>query len=103
MKKTLLAALGLAGACVACCSIPIALTLVSGLSAAGLVAWLADSLTAQTALAIATALLAAGLGFGMWRAKGKTACVDTPAGASCSTGGPAGCTCAPGAGKATGT
>lgn len=36
MKKTALAALGVAGACAACCAIPIALPLVGGLSVVGL-------------------------------------------------------------------
>jgi hypothetical protein len=36
MKKPALAALGVAGACAACCAIPLALPLVGGLSVVGL-------------------------------------------------------------------
>src|SRR5690349_9639120 len=39
MKKPLLAAAGLAGACAACCAIPLAIPLLGGLSAAGLLGW----------------------------------------------------------------
>lgn len=35
MKKPLLASIGVIGACAACCAIPIALPVLSGLSAAG--------------------------------------------------------------------
>ena len=95
MKKPILAAVGLAGACVACCSIPIALTLVSGLSAAGLAGWVVGDLTGQIA--------AAGLGVvvigGMWawlrRAKAGCATQD---GQACSTGAAGSCGCADKAG-----
>jgi hypothetical protein len=68
MKKTFLAALGLAGACAACCSIPIALTLFGGLSAAGATAWFLGSPMAQLAvMGVAAALLLAAAG--AWRAR----------------------------------
>jgi len=38
MKRPLLATLGIAGACAACCAIPLALPLLAGFSAAGLTA-----------------------------------------------------------------
>lgn len=39
MKKPLLAALGVAGACAACCALPLALPLLSALGATGLLGW----------------------------------------------------------------
>ncbi|QHE89125.1 hypothetical protein [Hydrogenophaga sp. BPS33] len=40
MKKPVLAALGVAGACVACCTIPLAIPLFGGAAALGLTSWL---------------------------------------------------------------
>jgi len=40
MKKPVLAALGVAGACVACCAIPLVIPLFGGAAALGLTSWL---------------------------------------------------------------
>jgi membrane protein implicated in regulation of membrane protease activity len=93
MNKPILAAIGLAGACVACCSIPIAFTLLGGVSAAGLAGWVLGDWTGQIA---ATALAAVVIGtLCMWkarRAKTGGATEDAPA---CSTAGAGGCGCGP--------
>ena len=58
VKKLLLASMGIAGACAACCAVPLLLPAIAGLSAAGL-AGLGDGLlrgwTATTALWMAAA------------------------------------------------
>ena len=85
MKKPVLAVLGLAGACAACCSIPLALTVVSGLSAAGVASWIVGSPTiALAVVAIAVFGVVAGIAF--WRSR--------RAGASCATESSSACTCA---------
>ena len=96
MKKPILAAVGLAGACVACCSIPIALTLFSGLSAAGLTGWLLSDVSGPMA---ATALAVSVLGaLWVWKARrAHAACAtgNVPACSAEATGDSAGCGCGP--------
>jgi hypothetical protein len=79
MKKPLLAGIGVVGACAACCAVPLALPLLSGLSAAGLagvIGWDWFSAGAAVGAAIAAAGVAAGLGVWMIRRR-------RPAGPSC--------------------
>ena len=92
MKKTLLAVLGLAGACAACCTIPIVLTLVGGLSVAGVAAWIAGNQAAQLAVAGLGAVLLVGIG--VWRARrAGVNCANVQA-SSCTRSPTAGCSCA---------
>jgi len=44
VKKPVLAALGIAGACVACCTIPLAIPLLGGAAALGVTSWLVATL-----------------------------------------------------------
>lgn len=68
MKKPVLATLGVAGACAACCAIPLAIPLMSGLSIAGLASVDWDWLTLSGGVAVVGAGLAAAalVGGGMW-------------------------------------
>lgn len=101
MKKPILAVLGLAGACAACCSIPIALTLVSGLSAAGVASWVSGDQTAQ--IAVAGLALLAGVGIWVWRSRrADTSCATAPA-TGCATRSAGGCGCSTTPGKAAGS
>ncbi len=103
MKKPALATLGVVGACAACCAIPLALPLLSGLSAAGLVSidWDGLNLGSQVAAA-ATGLAAAALvGGGLWwhrKRNAATACA-APSGTTgalpAATGSGCGCSSAP--------
>lgn len=100
MKKPILAAFGLVGACAACCSIPIALTLVSGLSAAGAASWILGNQAAQFAVAGLAAL--AVVGIGVWRSRRAGAsCASEPA-ADCAPSAGA-CGCSTNSGKAAGS
>jgi threonine/homoserine/homoserine lactone efflux protein len=99
MKKPLLAVLGLAGACAACCSIPLVLTLVSGLSAAGVATWIVGSQTAQLAVVGVGAVLLVG-GVGVWRARRARANCDGVQGSSCAIDPAAGCGCTTSSGQA---
>ena len=68
MKKPLLASLGLIGACAACCAIPLAIPLASGLSVAGLASidWNTLAIGGDVA-AVASGLATAGLvGGAIW-------------------------------------
>lgn len=71
MKKPLLATLGLAGACAACCAVPVLIPVISGLSVAGLAGldWerlLASREYLASALGVAAALAVA---LGIWLAR----------------------------------
>ncbi|MES2936870.1 MAG: hypothetical protein V4864_04255 [Pseudomonadota bacterium] len=84
MKKPALAAMGLIGTCAACCTIPLALPLLGGLSAAGLASIDWSCLTVGGELAAAMAgVSAAGLVIaGVWwfrRRKAAAARCATPA------------------------
>lgn len=94
MKKPLLAALGLAGACVACCTVPLALTLVGGLSAAGLAgglgAWWAGHWGAWAAVATVLILAASARVWWVRRANARRADQEAPA---CPSGAAGACAC----------
>lgn len=93
MKKPLLATLGVAGACAACCAIPLAVPLLGGLSVAGLVAldWtgLVSVAAAPVGAAIAATLLAGGALWWHKRRKATASCAAPAHGAA-----PASCGCA---------
>lgn len=91
MKKPVLAVLGLAGACAACCSIPIALTLVSGLSAAGIASWVLGNQTAQIAVAGLAALVVVGIW--VWRSRRADAGCEVAPAKACAPSSSAGCGC----------
>lgn len=96
MKKPLFAALGVAGACAACCSIPLLLPLLGGTAVAALLAgWGLELGTALNVL-IAAALVVA-VGAVLWvKRRRKTGCQNpgssTPA--ACILP-PGGCSCDP--------
>lgn len=70
MKKTLLAGVGVVGACAACCAIPLALPILSGLSAAGFAGALGwDQLSGAAAIGLAVGAAAAAGGLALWLAK----------------------------------
>lgn len=84
MKKPILATVGVAGACAACCAIPILLPLASGLSVAGLVGFDWEQLgIGREMLAVAAgSLVAAGAGLGLWtvrRRRTASACASQTA------------------------
>jgi len=88
MKKPALAAMGLIGACAACCAIPLAIPLISGLSVAGLASIDWGGLTMGSELAIVAGLAAAGLvTSGLWWHRRRTAAAQcalpTPAASGC--------------------
>jgi hypothetical protein len=99
MKKPVLAALGLGAACVACCTLPLGLTLLGGSALAGGLASLYNLSNGALVAAGATALLgfAAG-GLALWRMRrNRHAACDAPAeGSHCATSPQASaCGCAP--------
>lgn len=92
MKKPALATLGVVGACAACCAIPLAIPLMSGLSVAGLASIDWDCLTVGGEVAAVGAGLAATalVGGGTWwhrRRKAAKKCAapepDAPTAAGC--------------------
>ena len=94
MKKPVLATLGITGACAACCAFPLAIPLLSGLSAAGLVSldWARLPLTATSVAVAAGAAVAAAVGLALWVARRRrpaSACSVPVEGKS------SGCGCAP--------
>lgn len=65
MKRPLLATLGLAGACVACCTIPLAIPLFGGAAALGLTSWLGVNAKLGMELLVLMAIVSiAGLAWG---------------------------------------
>ncbi len=102
MKKPVLTVFGVAGACAACCAIPLLVPLVGGASVAGLIAmasgdWLGLS---SNAAVIASAIVVAALvGFAIWlvrRRRSNAFCQVEPAvvSAGCATvSGAGGCGC----------
>lgn len=101
MKKPLLATLGLAGACVACCTIPLAIPLFGGAAALGLTSWLgANSKVGMELLVLMAIVSIAGLAWGVvvWsrRRRAKDCGTEPSSGSSCAVGpGAKGCGCAP--------
>jgi hypothetical protein len=71
MKKPLLATLGVAGACVACCTIPLAVPMLSGFTAAGLTAFNWDFMPvgAQWMAGASALAVAAWAGTSWWNAR----------------------------------
>ena len=90
MKKPLLAALGVAGACAACCSIPLLLPLLGGTAIAALLA--GSGLEAGTALnVLIAAALVATVGAVLWIRRRRKASCQNPGSST-----PAACTLPPG-------
>ncbi|RCW66077.1 hypothetical protein [Pseudorhodoferax soli] len=96
MKKPLFAALGVAGACAACCSIPLLLPLLGGTAVAALLAgWGLDVGIALNVLIAAT--LVAMVGAVVWlKRRPKAGCENpsTSTQAACALP-PGGCGCGP--------
>lgn len=91
MKKPLLAMLGLAGACVACCTIPLAVPLIGGAAALGLTSWLgANSKLGMELLVLMAIVACAGLAWGaiVWTRRSRKK--------DCGTGGSSASACAVG-------
>lgn len=80
MKKPFLAVFGVAGACAACCAIPLAIPLLGGLSlaGAGFMSW--ETLAAGPAiLPLGVGALAAAVLIGIWfMQRRKSACLVKP-------------------------
>jgi len=99
MKKPVLAALGLGAACVACCTLPLGLTLLGGSALAGGLAALYNLSNGALAAAGATILLAtAAGGLALWRTRRnrRAACATPAEGTHCATSTQAGaCGCQP--------
>lgn len=88
MKKPLLATLGVAGACAACCAIPLALPIFAGLSAAGLTSFGLGFADLSIGVVVGTAVLAMAFvaGIGLWlrsRQQPKSCAVGPDLKASC--------------------
>ncbi|MDP2817683.1 MAG: hypothetical protein Q8O29_05285 [Polaromonas sp.] len=97
MKKPALATLGVVGACAACCTIPLAIPLLSGLSVAGLVSidWDGLNLGSEVATAAMGLVAAVLVGGGIWwqrKRKATTACA-APSGTAAASPAPAGSGC----------
>lgn len=101
MKKPLLTTVGLAGACAACCAVPLLVPLVSGLSVAGLVGidWERLAVSREYMAIVAGIAVAFAVGLRLWfvrRQRASSACAATVAthsgdvqpASSCGCGGP---------------
>lgn len=101
MKKPVLAALGLGAACVACCTLPLGLTLLGGSAlAGGLAAAYEWSNGALAAAGTAALVAAAAGGLVLWRMRRnrRAACAVPAEGSRCATGPQeSACGCAPSA------
>lgn len=101
MKKALLATLGLAGACVACCTIPLAIPLFGGAAALGLTSWLGLNTKIGMELLVLMAIMSiAGLTWGAmaWsrRRRAKDCGTEPSSGSACTVDPETkGCGCAP--------
>lgn len=102
MKKPLMATLGLAGACVACCTLPLAVPLLGGTFIGGLAGAYGWSNGAMATLPGAALAGTAAVGLALWlrQRSSRAACAVTPAASSpgghCPTGPQAGaCVCGP--------
>ncbi len=100
MKKPVLATLGLAGACVACCTIPLAIPLFGGAAALGLTSWL--GVNAGISLELLVLVVMASIAAAVWgalvwtrRRRARQCGADAPGGSTCAVGPDAsGCGCA---------
>ena len=98
MNKPLLTTIGLAGACAACCAVPLLVPIISGLSVAGVIGldWerLASSQEYMAAvLGVASAFVAA---IGLWlfrRLRAGKACTPVAASTSNAVQAPGACGC----------
>lgn len=81
MNKSVLATLGVVGACAACCAIPLAIPLVSGLSVAGVTSMDWEFLTmSSTGASVGAGLAAAAVvGGGMWWQRRRVAAANCAA------------------------
>jgi hypothetical protein len=101
MKKPVLTTLGVAGACVACCTIPLAIPVLGGAAALGLTSWLGVNSRIGMELLVLMAIVSiVGLVSGamVWlrRRRAKVCGTDPSNGSSCALGPDAkGCGCAP--------
>ena len=101
MKKPLLATLGLAGACVACCTIPLAIPLFTGAAVLGLTSWLGVNSKIGVELLVLLAIVSvAGLAWGAraWtrRSRAQGCATEALSGNACAVGPDAkACRCAP--------
>lgn len=96
VKKPIWAALGLAGACVACCTVPLGLTLVGGLSVAGVAGWLLND-GSGLATGATVAALVVGVSAALWRtrrARKETTDCTAAAAPACAAGPARTCGCA---------
>ena len=102
MKKPLLTTIGLAGACAACCAVPLLVPILSGLSVAGLIGldWRQMTSNPQYMAVVIGTTVALAVALGLWlvrRRRATRACApatapgngDTPTASSCGCGGPA--------------
>lgn len=102
MKKPLLTTIGLAGACAACCTVPLLVPILSGLSVAGLVGldWNRMATNTQYLAVVIGVAGALAVALGLWlvrRRRGTRACASAAApgsgesasASSCGCGGPA--------------
>ena len=93
MKKPLFAALGVAGACAACCAIPLALPLLGGTAVAALVAAWGLDLGTNIDWTVAAIFAAGSAGFLIWsRRRPQAACDKNGTSTSCTLP-PGGCGC----------
>jgi hypothetical protein len=97
MKKPALAALGVVGACAACCAIPVALPLLGGLSALGITGLGAGALGTDWELALAVGAGASAVavaGRVWWKRGRKAAACAAPVAKSNGALATSGCGCA---------
>ena len=101
MKKPVLTALGVAGACVACCTLPLAVPLFGGAAALGLTSWLGleSRIGVEMLILMVIASLAALVwGVMVWARRRRVKACGTEASCedACAVGPEAeGCGCAP--------
>ncbi|MDR7150965.1 hypothetical protein J2W49_002938 [Hydrogenophaga palleronii] len=101
MKKPALTALGVAGACVACCTIPLAVPLFGGAAALGLTSWL--SVASRIGVEMLILMVIASLAALVWsatvwarRRRVKACGTETSCGSACAVAPDAGgASCAP--------
>lgn len=89
MRKPVLTALGVAGACAACCAIPLAIPLLGGAAALGLTSWLAVNV--PISLELLVLLVMASVAAVWW---GTTAWARRKQASACGGGAVSGSACA---------